>query len=125
MARSRQFVVTLGAPVLLALLLPAMGGCVKQLPMDAIDAAEPLRNMLEREYQLFADSINRWKVLQAERYGRTVEELEDALEESKRALQDKWQRAALRTKLKELEYSLKMQRKRVELLMLQMQAQAA
>jgi stearoyl-CoA desaturase (delta-9 desaturase) len=96
-----------------------------QEKLDAIDAAEPLRNMLEREYQLFADSINRWKVLQAERYGRTVEELEDALEERKRALQDKWQRAALRTKLKELEYSLKMQRKRVELLMLQMQAQAA
>ena len=40
----------------------------------------------------------------------------------KRALAEKWQRAALRTKLKELEYSLKMQRKRVELLMLQMQA---
>lgn len=87
-------------------------------------AAEPLRELLEREYQLFSDSLSRWKVLQAERYERTVGELEDVLAEKKAALRQKWKRAALRTRLRELEYSLKMQSERVELLMLQMQAAA-
>jgi stearoyl-CoA desaturase (delta-9 desaturase) len=85
-------------------------------------AAEPLRELLEREYQLFSESLSRWKVLQAERYERTVGELEDALAEKKAVLRQKWRRAALRTRLRELEYSLKMQSERVELLMLQMQA---
>ena len=40
------------------------------------------------------------------------------------ALAEKWQHAALRTKLKELEYSLKMQRKRIALLMQEAQLQA-
>ena len=83
--------------------------------------AEPLRVSLERELQLFAQSVSRWKALQAERYERTVGELEGALEERKRLLREKWQQAAIRTHLKELEYSLRMQRKRVQLLMLQMQ----
>jgi stearoyl-CoA desaturase (delta-9 desaturase) len=83
--------------------------------------SEPFRDLLEREYQLFTDSVNRWKALQSQRYDRKVEKLEDALEEGKRALLDKWEHAAARTKLKELEYSMKLQRKRIEFLMLQMQ----
>ncbi len=83
---------------------------------------ETLRKTLEREYQIFAESINRWTALQSERYGRKVEEFEDAIAHKKQALLENWQRAAVRTKLRELEYSLKMQRKRVQLLMLQMQA---
>jgi stearoyl-CoA desaturase (delta-9 desaturase) len=93
--------------------------------LEKTGAAQPLREMLEREYQIFFDSIHRWKALQAERYERTVEEFEDALAQKKAALLQKWERAAVRTRLRELEYSLRMQRKRVELLMLQMQVATA
>jgi stearoyl-CoA desaturase (delta-9 desaturase) len=90
--------------------------------LEATAGCETLRNLLEREVQLFAESLVTWKALQAERYERKVGELEGALEEHKRAIMEKWKQAAVRTRLKELEYSLKMQSKRVELLMLQMQA---
>ena len=89
-----------------------------------VDTA-PLLEKLEREYQLFTDSVNQWKSLQAGRYEKTVADLESALERKKHRLQEKWDRAALRTRLGELEYSLKMQRKRLGLLMLQMQLQTA
>jgi stearoyl-CoA desaturase (delta-9 desaturase) len=80
-----------------------------------------LRDVLEREYQLFTDSINQWTALRAERYERTKVQLSDALEEGKQQLQQKWDNAALHTKLKTLEYSLKMQRKRLSLFMEQVQ----
>jgi len=83
-----------------------------------------LRAVLEREYQEFTESINQWTALQAERYGRKKEQLGGALELKKIHLQQKWEHAALRTRLKELEYSLKMQRKRLGLLMQQLQLQA-
>ena len=103
--------------------------------MDESQSPESLRATLEREYQLFTESINQWTALQAERYERKKAELGGALEGkraelggalgAKRAhLQARWESAALRTKLKELEYSLKMQRKRLALLMEQVQLQA-
>lgn len=85
---------------------------------------DSLRATLEREYQLFCDSISQWTALQADRYERRKEQLGDALEEKKQRLQRRWESAALRTRLRELEYSLKMQRKRLELLMEQLQFQA-
>ena len=95
--------------------------------LEQASNTESLRYMLEREYQEFTESINQWTALQAERYGRTKEQLGGVLEEKKLHLVQKWERASLRTRLKELEYSLKMQRKRIGLLMqqLQLQAQAA
>ncbi|MDX2479607.1 MAG: fatty acid desaturase [Desulfuromusa sp.] len=93
--------------------------------LDKTQANEPLRELLEREYQLLSESMTRWKALQSERYERTVCELEGALAQKKTALLEKWERAAVRTRLRELEYSLRMQRKRVELLMLQMRANCA
>ena len=87
-------------------------------------SSESLRDMLEREYQLFTESINQWTALQAGRYERKKGQLGDALEEKKQVLQQKWEHAALRTRFKALEYSLKMQRKRLELLMQQVQLQA-
>mgnify|MGYP001825973788 FL=1 len=103
--------------------------------MEESACSATLRANLEREYQLFTDAINQWKVLQAERYERKKTELGEALEErreklggalekKKLRLQAKWENAALRTKLKELEYGLKMQRKRLGLLMEQVQLQA-
>ena len=85
--------------------------------------SEPLRVSLEREYQLFTESINQWKALQAERYERKVAQFEDAVEERKLRLREKWRRAAVHTQFKELDYALKMQRKRLSLLMQQMQLQ--
>ena len=96
--------------------------------LESAQNSESLRDMLEREYQLFTESINQWTALQAERYERTKEQLSGALEEGKHHLQQKWENAALHTKLKTLEYSLKMQRKRLSLLMEQVhfhQAQTA
>ena len=95
--------------------------------LEEAHANDSLRATLEREYVLFSESINQWTTLQAERYERKKEQLGDALEEKKQLLQQKWESAALRTKFKELEYSLKMQRKRLDLLMqqIQLQAQAA
>ena len=86
--------------------------------------AETLRDLLEREYQLFTDSINQWTALQSERYERRKEQLGGALEERKLHLQQKWETAALRTRLQTLEYALKMQRKRLVMLMQQVQLQA-
>ena len=95
--------------------------------LDETASSETLRATLEREYQLFTESINQWTALQAERYERKKAELGDVLEDRRQRLQQKWESAFLRTKLRELEYSLKMQRKRLVLLMeqVQLQAQAA
>jgi len=87
--------------------------------LAASDNVDSLREVLEREYQLFLQSANQWKALQAERYGRGVAQIECAIDRERQKLQDKWQRAAVRTRFRELEYSLKMQRKRLELLILQ------
>ena len=80
-----------------------------------------LREKLESEYQLFAEALTRWKELQGQRYERRKGELGGALAVRRAALMEKWEQAAIRTRLRELEYSLKMQRKRVELLMMQLQ----
>ncbi|NQX89259.1 MAG: fatty acid desaturase [Halioglobus sp.] len=85
--------------------------------MAEAEGSESLINMLEREYQLFTDFINQWRALQTERYERTKEHLSGALEEKKHNLQHKWEHAALHARLESLEYSLKMQRKRLGLLM--------
>ena len=73
---------------------------------------------------MFTESINQWTGLQTERYESKKAEIGGALSEKKQKLQLRWESAALRTKFKELEYSLKMQRKRLNLLMEQMQLQA-
>ncbi|MEM9254919.1 MAG: fatty acid desaturase [Pseudomonadota bacterium] len=76
-----------------------------------------LRSKLEREYQLFTESVNQWTALQAERYERKKEQLGDALEEGRQQLQQKWEHNALRSQLKVLEDTLKSQRKRMAHLM--------
>ncbi|MFU8765253.1 MAG: fatty acid desaturase [Haliea sp.] len=82
---------------------------------------ETLRELLEREYQLFTESINQWRALQSERYERKVSEIEDALEARRLHMLEKWEHAAVRSKLRELEYALKNQRKRMGMLLQQMQ----
>jgi len=92
--------------------------------LEQARGSESLLATLEREYQTFTESINQWTALQAQRYGRRKEQLGGVLEEKRLHLQQRWEHAALRTRLKELEYSLKMQRKRLSLLMQQFQLQA-
>lgn len=91
--------------------------------MNQTKDSEPLRAKLEREYQLFTESVNHWKALQSQRYERKKEQLGGALEERKANLHQKWDNAELRNKLKTLEYAMKMQRKRVGLLMEQLRIQ--
>jgi len=83
-----------------------------------------LLGLLEREYQQFTESVNQWKALQAERYERQVAVLEGALSEQRQRLHAKWEQAAMHSKLRTLEYALKMQRKRLSLLIDQVRMQA-
>ena len=95
-----------------------------RIELEQAQNSEFLMEMLEREHQVFTDSIEQWTALQAERYGRKKQQLGGALGQKKAHLQQKWETAAMRTRLKELEYSLKMQRKRVGLLVQQLQGHA-
>lgn len=61
--------------------------------------------MLEKEYDEFKVMLNEWTELQTVKYAET-----------KRSLAEKWEKAALRTRYKELEYSLKMQQQRLKLM---------
>lgn len=89
--------------------------------LDSGVDSKTLRDTLEHEYQLFSDFISQWKALQADRYERTKGQLGDVLEGHRVQLQQKWEHVALRTRLKALEFSLKMQRKRLRLLLQQVQ----
>ncbi|PLW84060.1 acyl-CoA desaturase [Kineobactrum sediminis] len=91
--------------------------------LDERAGSETLREMLEREYQLFTDFVNQWRGLQTDRYERKVAELEGVLEIRRQQMLDGWERAALRSKLRELEYSLKNQRKRLGVILQQLQLQ--
>ncbi|KAA1190127.1 acyl-CoA desaturase [Pseudohalioglobus sediminis] len=93
--------------------------------MEASPSADSLRATLEREYQQFTESVNEWTALQSQRYEAKKAEIGGALSEKRQHLQQRWESAALRTKFKELEYSLRMQRKRLELLMEQVRFQQA
>ncbi|EAQ97215.2 Fatty-acid desaturase [Congregibacter litoralis KT71] len=81
----------------------------------------PLTAILEREYQLFTESVNQWKQLQSARYERHREQLEGAVAERYQQLQDRWEQAKLRSQFRELEFSLRVQRKRVQALVNQWQ----
>jgi stearoyl-CoA desaturase (Delta-9 desaturase) len=67
---------------------------------------ESWRELLEKEAQDFSAALSEWKELQSRRY-----------ENARERLLAKWESAAIRTRVKELEYSLKMQRKRLQIMM--------
>jgi stearoyl-CoA desaturase (delta-9 desaturase) len=82
--------------------------------------AEPaLRDILEHEYQLFTEAINQWTQLQTQRYERRRGQLGDALEERRQLLHARWEQATLRSRLRELEFSLRDQRRRLNGLLAQ------
>ncbi|EED31510.1 acyl-CoA desaturase [gamma proteobacterium NOR5-3] len=79
--------------------------------------------ILEREYQIFTESVNQWTQLQSARYERHREQLGDAMVERYQQLQERWEQATLRGQFRELEFSLRVQRKRLQMLVNQWQLQ--
>ncbi|OUS32113.1 acyl-CoA desaturase [Gammaproteobacteria bacterium 45_16_T64] len=73
------------------------------------------KSSLEKEYQEFSNTLAEWTTLRTEWYQTKREALHDALLEKKEALQTKWESAAVMTRFKEMEYTLKMQQKRLKL----------
>jgi stearoyl-CoA desaturase (delta-9 desaturase) len=88
-----------------------------------VEEEPALLAILEREYQLFTESVNQWSQLQAQRYERHRGQLGDALEERRQHLQLRWEQAALRGRFRELEFALRVQRKRLNQLLDQWQLQ--
>jgi len=66
---------------------------------------EGLKLRMAQEYDAFLLSMNEWGKLKEQWYG-----------EKKQELMQKWEEASFRTRFKEIEYRLKMQRKRLQLL---------
>ncbi|MCY0964672.1 fatty acid desaturase [Parathalassolituus penaei] len=65
--------------------------------------------VLEKEYEQYKAMLNDWTSLQGERY-----------ENTRQNLISKWESAAIRTRYQALEYSLRMQQKRMQLLLTQL-----
>ena len=89
-----------------------------KLPTPNIEA---LRSTLETEYQQFLDTMAEWKELR----GEWVNQKRQAFEEKKQELQEKWEQATIRSRFQEMEFVLKMQRKRLQMLNLNFATAAA
>ncbi|OUS41142.1 hypothetical protein A9R00_02435 [Oleispira antarctica] len=66
---------------------------------------EQWKLLVEKEYNDFKDTMAQWSELQTEK-----------MQSTKKNLLGKWDNAVVRTRYKELEYSLKMQHKRLKLM---------
>jgi len=73
--------------------------------VESLDVQESWREAFEREYQQFRETISEWQAIQMRK-----------MESGAEALRDRWHRTELRTSLKELEFRLKMQHKRLRAL---------
>lgn len=73
--------------------------------LESRPCAPTWREVLEREYQQFRETVSQWQAVQAEKVQAGTE-----------ALRDRWRRTDLRTRFKELEFRLKMQRRRLRTL---------
>ncbi len=82
-----------------------------QLKQKIVNNVEVWSETLEQEYQKFLETTNEWKTLRLEWYQKK----RLMLAEKKQELQQKWESAANHLRLKEVEYALKMQRKRLQL----------
>ncbi len=82
--------------------------------------AQQWRELLDKEYQHFAHNLNQWTELQREKYLQKKERLSEATHEFSNELQHKWHSTAFHSRLRELNFSLKMQRKRMQHLLLQL-----
>lgn len=91
--------------------------------LKTLNNAEHWRVHLENEYQQFLDSLAEWRQLRAEWVKGQKDKIQIKKEElvgKKDELLAKWNQTVLTTRFKELEYALKMQQKRLQLLAVQM-----
>lgn len=72
------------------------------------------RELFEREYQQFRDTVAQWQEIQRRR-----------IESGAEALRDRWHRTELATSLRELEYRLKLQHKRLRALTYMLEPRSA
>jgi len=86
-----------------------------QMRLERAGNAELWRGHLEHEYQQFLTNLQEWNSLRQQWY----EQKRQQLAEKTAQLQQRWQQAAIRSRLQELEYALKQQRKRLQYLTLQ------
>ncbi len=78
------------------------------------------RQSLDTEYQQFTQSMNEWNELRQQWYEQKRLKFSAATQELSDELHRKWERTSLHTRFQELEYSLKMQSKRINFLTLQL-----
>jgi len=75
---------------------------------------ESWRALVDREYQQFREIVGQWQSIQMRR-----------MEQGAEVLRDRWHRTELRTSMKEVEFRLKMQQKRLRALMRSLEPHAA
>ena len=78
--------------------------------------AEEIRLCVEKEYAQLMECLQEWKSPREKWYA----EKRDSLIEAKQSIQTKWREHYFRTRFKELEYTLKLQQKRLHALNLQL-----
>jgi stearoyl-CoA desaturase (delta-9 desaturase) len=81
--------------------------------------AEDWREHLEREYQEFLAYLHEWNTLRQQWYEQKRQVLAEKTAELQAELQHKWRQTTISSRLQELEFALKMQRKRLHQLTLQ------
>lgn len=98
----------------------------QKLEADKAGIAPQLSEFLEQEYQQFCDTLQDWNEvrqqwLEAQRNSLSAQKqaLQHSLTERKQQLQHSWEQTALHSQLRELEYALKLQQKRIKQLSLQ------
>jgi len=80
--------------------------------LDKLPSNQRWRELLEAEYEAFTTTVKNWQALQVERMEHAKQEIRDRFEDSR-----------LHTQLKELEYSLGQQKKRIRALLGEAEAQ--
>ena len=91
-----------------------------RFPMMDVDA---FKQRMSKEYDTFLATLNEWGKLKEEWYAEKKQEIADkkqAFADKRLALALKWEEASFKTRFNEIEYRLKMQSRRMELLMRQM-----
>lgn len=87
-----------------------------QRRLAAAGNADSWGEVLEHEYQQFLNHLGEWKELRQQWYGQKRRVLAEKTYE----LQEKWARTRLHSRIRELEYALRLQRKRLQFLTLQL-----
>lgn len=91
-----------------------------QQSLVTADNSDHWQQYLEKEYQQFLHCLNEWTVLRQQWYTQKRLQISEATQELSEELHRKWEQTTLHSRFKELEYTLKLQRKRMNFLMLQL-----